>query len=104
MNTDTLLTTILIGNLLLSAVISWAAAQRDRSALGWFFISLFLSPLIAAIILALAGRGQSTKRGADPALGDLSRLSEADLETIQQHQAAQRASKNQRQNLPQRLE
>ena len=45
---------------MLSAIIIWlvlaigiAAARRGRSGLGWLFASLLLSPLIAAILLAL---------------------------------------------------
>ncbi len=39
--------------LLLAIVIGVAAARRGRSGLGWLFLSLLLSPLVAAIVLAL---------------------------------------------------
>lgn len=37
----------------LAIVIGIAAARRGRSGLSWLFASLLLSPLIAAILLAL---------------------------------------------------
>ena len=39
--------------LVLAIVIGVAAARRGRSGLGWLVASLILSPLIAAILLAL---------------------------------------------------
>jgi hypothetical protein len=39
--------------LVLAIVIGVAAARRGRSGLGWLVASLILSPLIAAIVLAL---------------------------------------------------
>jgi hypothetical protein len=39
--------------LVLAIVIGVAAARRGRSGLGWLFLSLILSPLVAAILLAL---------------------------------------------------
>jgi hypothetical protein len=47
-----MLTAIIIW-LALAIVIGVAAARRGRSGLGWLFLSLILSPLIAAILLAL---------------------------------------------------
>jgi hypothetical protein len=47
-----MLTAIIIW-LALAIVIGVAAARRGRSGLGWLFLSLTLSPLIAAILLAL---------------------------------------------------
>jgi hypothetical protein len=37
----------------LAVVIGVAAARRGRSGLGWLIASLLLSPLVAAILLAL---------------------------------------------------
>jgi hypothetical protein len=39
--------------LALAIVIGFAADRRGRFGLGWLFLSLILSPLIAAILLAL---------------------------------------------------
>jgi hypothetical protein len=39
--------------LVLAIVIGVAAARRGRSGLGWLFVSLILSPLVAALLLAL---------------------------------------------------
>jgi hypothetical protein len=47
-----MLTAIIIW-LALAIVIAVAAARRGRSGLGWLFVSLILSPLIAAILLVL---------------------------------------------------
>jgi hypothetical protein len=47
-----MLTAIIIW-LALSIVIGVAAARRGRSGLSWLFLSLILSPLVAAILLAL---------------------------------------------------
>ncbi len=47
-----MLTAIIIW-LALAIVIGVAAARRRRSGLGWLFLSLILSPLIAAILLAI---------------------------------------------------
>jgi len=47
-----MLTAIIIW-LALAIVIGVAAARRGRSGLGWLFLSLILSPLIAAMLLAL---------------------------------------------------
>ena len=47
-----MLTAIIIW-LVLAIVIGVAAARRGRSGLAWLFLSLILSPLVAAILLAL---------------------------------------------------
>jgi hypothetical protein len=47
-----MLTAILIW-LVLAIVVGVAAARRGRSGLGWLFFSLIISPLFAAILLAL---------------------------------------------------
>jgi hypothetical protein len=47
-----MLTAIIIW-LALAIVIAVAAARRGRSGLSWLFLSLILSPLVAAIFLAL---------------------------------------------------
>lgn len=47
-----MLTAIIIW-LALAIVIGVAAARRGRSGLGWLFLSLILSPLIAAILSPL---------------------------------------------------
>lgn len=95
---------LLLFSAIFSLGIAWAAGQRDRSPGAWFFISLLLSPIVAAIILALAGRGQPRATHGSSSPGDLSRLSEDDLAVLQQHQAAQRAAASQRRHLPQRLD
>lgn len=41
--------------LLLAAGIGYWASQRGRSGVGWFLLSLLLSPLIGAIGLAIVG-------------------------------------------------
>jgi hypothetical protein len=39
--------------LIFSIIVGVAAERRGRSGIGWIFLALFLSPLIAAIVLAL---------------------------------------------------
>lgn len=46
---------ILIGWLGLSLVVAVAATKRGRIGVGWFIISLFLSPLIGGLLLLALG-------------------------------------------------
>jgi hypothetical protein len=39
--------------LILSVIVGVAAERRGRSGMAWVFFSIFLSPLIAAIVLAM---------------------------------------------------
>jgi hypothetical protein len=45
--------------LVLSILVGVAARGRGQGAFGWFFLSLFISPLIAAIFLLLFQRDTS---------------------------------------------
>jgi hypothetical protein len=44
---------IVIGWLIFSIVVGAAAAGRGRSTLGWALLALFISPLIAGVLLAV---------------------------------------------------
>lgn len=35
------------------------ASNKDRSGIGWFFLAVIVSPLIAAIFLLIAGEGNA---------------------------------------------
>lgn len=39
--------------LVLALVIGFAAGQRGRSGIGWFFLAVILSPLIAGLLVAV---------------------------------------------------
>jgi hypothetical protein len=52
-NVDYSMITAILIWLVFAIVIGVAAARRGRSGLGWLFISLIISPLFAAILLAL---------------------------------------------------
>jgi hypothetical protein len=100
-----LLSIILITSAIFSAIVAWAAGQRGRSPINWFLISLLISPIIALLVLLVAGPGKGTaKTSAHAAPGDLSQLDDADLEIIRQHETAKRTAAAQRRNLPQKLE
>jgi hypothetical protein len=53
---------ILVVWLLLSCLVAAYANRRFRSGIGFFFLSLFLSPLVG-FILAAAGRSDPQRRG-----------------------------------------
>ena len=42
---------------LFSICVCMLAKSRHRSAIGWFILSLFISPLIALILIAVLGEG-----------------------------------------------
>ena len=42
---------IIVGWILLSFVVAVLASNRGRTAFGWFFLSLLISPLIAGLLL-----------------------------------------------------
>jgi hypothetical protein len=48
---------VLIGWIVLCLLVAWLARSRGRSALGYFILSLFLSPLIGLIVVLVAGSG-----------------------------------------------
>jgi biotin transporter BioY len=52
--------TFLIFWILLSILVGFFASSKKRSGGGWFFISIFISPLIAFIILLVIGPSPST--------------------------------------------
>ncbi len=53
---------IFVAWLLLSCLVAAYANRRFRSGIGFFFLSLFLSPLVG-FILAAAGRSDPQRRG-----------------------------------------
>jgi hypothetical protein len=46
-----------------SILVGWFASTKRRSGVGWFFLSLIISPLISFIIVAVIGipKGESKK-------------------------------------------
>ena len=44
----------------LSAVVGACARWQQHSALGWFFLSLIISPVIAGVFLLSRGQGRTT--------------------------------------------
>lgn len=46
---------IVIFLVIFSGVIGAVASGQNRSGIGWFFISMLLSPLVAGILLAVVG-------------------------------------------------
>ena len=55
---DATLFLLLIGNLILSLVVGWAASQRGRGSMSWFFLSLVISPILALLVLLVVGAGK----------------------------------------------
>lgn len=52
---DATLFLLLIGNVILSVVVGWAATQRGRDGGRWLVLSLFISPILALLVLMAAG-------------------------------------------------
>ena len=46
---------IMVGYILLCVLVGLLASKLGRSSAGWFIVACFLSPILAAIILALLG-------------------------------------------------
>jgi len=65
---DSTLFLLLIGNIILSLVVGWAASQRGRGSMGWFFLSLVISPILALIVLMAAGSAK--KKDANLSIPD----------------------------------
>lgn len=57
---------LIVLNLILSLVVGWAANQRGRESTGWFFLSLFISPILALLVLMACGDARK-KKDAIPA-------------------------------------
>ncbi len=87
-----LLSILFLTSAILSVVVAWAASQKNRSPVGWFFLSLLISPLFALLVLLVVGPAtggpnlypQSSQGGQRR-----SRLNDADLDAIRRHQANQ---------------
>lgn len=45
----------------LSVAIGAVAGGKDRSGVGWFLLSLVISPLLAGLLLLLVGDGRSSR-------------------------------------------
>jgi len=58
--TDVVQFIILLVNVLLCAWVGSAAGKKDRSAGGWFFLSLCLSPILGGLFLLIAGEKRLT--------------------------------------------
>jgi hypothetical protein len=52
---------IVIVNLLLCAWVGSAAWTKNRSRVGWFFLSVFITPLLGGLILLIAGEKKEIK-------------------------------------------
>ena len=46
---------ILVCNLILCLIVGWAATQRGRDSMHWFALSLFISPILALLVLLVVG-------------------------------------------------
>lgn len=44
----------LVGGVVFSVLVGWWAHRKGKSAIAYFFLSFFLSPIIAAIILQMS--------------------------------------------------
>jgi hypothetical protein len=62
-NTLYFLILIMTGNVILSLIVAWAASQRGHGSTGWFFLSLFISPILALLVLMAVGSAK--KKDAD---------------------------------------
>jgi len=53
----------IVGWIGFSILVAWYASTKKRSGIGWFFLSLIVSPLISFIIVAVLGepRGELKK-------------------------------------------
>lgn len=53
-----------------SIAVGYAAGQRGRGAVGWFFLSLLLSPILGVLILLACGtRAAASEQKASPDYG-----------------------------------
>jgi len=96
---DLLIAVSLIVNAAFSGLVGWAAGERNRSPGGWFLISFFFTPILAAILLVAVGpgKGGASYSGNVP---DYSRLTDADWQKIHRHRAEQKAEEWRRRNQP----
>jgi hypothetical protein len=59
---------ILVCNLILCLIVGWAATQRGRDSMHWFALSLFISPILALLVLMAVGSAK--KKDADLSIPD----------------------------------
>lgn len=52
--------------LILAVIVGIAASRRGRSGLGWFALSVVISPLLAGLLMLALGRGSSASAGPTP--------------------------------------
>ena len=58
---DSILISYLVVNVVLSVVVGYISSQKGRDGVGYFFISVLLSPLIGLIILFVMGDSDKMK-------------------------------------------
>jgi hypothetical protein len=63
MSEDPILFILIVLNLILSLVVGWAATRRGYKSTGWFFLSLFISPILALLVLMAAGNQKKKDAG-----------------------------------------
>lgn len=75
---------IVVGWLALCFVIAWAAGQKGRSGVGFFFLSLFLSPLVGGFVLLIVPSRKSALPSPPPQLQQQPSVQTAATTTLDQ--------------------
>ncbi len=77
--------------LILSIVVGIFAGTKNRSGFGWFLLSLFISPIITLILLAILPRRGSTPDSLLGKLKEIDRLREDGVITEDEYQMKRKA-------------
>jgi hypothetical protein len=77
--------------LILSIVVGVFAGSKNRSGFGWFVLSLFISPIITLILLAVLPRRGSTPLSLEGKLREIDRLRAEGVLTEDEYQVKRKA-------------
>jgi hypothetical protein len=77
--------------LILSIVVGVFAGSKSRSGFGWFVLSLFISPIITLILLAILPRRGSSPVSLAGKLKEIDRLREDGIITEDEYQVKRKA-------------
>lgn len=77
--------------LILSIVVGVFAGSKNRSGFGWFLLSLFISPIITLILLAILPRRGSMSVSLEGKLREIDRLRTDGVITEDEYQVKRKA-------------
>jgi hypothetical protein len=76
---------------ILSIVVGVFAGSKNRSGFGWFVLSLFISPIITLILLAILPRRGSAPQSLEGKLREVERLKVDGVITEEEYQIKRKA-------------